>query len=97
MDFLKTDLAKLFWTLICVAIFIGLMVRLVKSAIDSLKRSKGSWKSVFDEIGIGVIVIVCFILVVQMDLSTIVEYLKTPVVAIWNMFINLLRQVGVPI
>lgn len=82
MKFLQTDLAKLFWILICIGVFLGSMVGLVKSAAASLKRSNGSWKSVIDEIALGLLVVFCFIIVVQNTPDTIYNWVKTPVVAV---------------
>lgn len=97
MNFLQTDLAKTFWILICVGVFIALLWGLVKSAMASLQRSNGSWKSIIDEILVGILVIACFVIIVQMDLATLVGYLMKPVQAVFNMVINFLRQVGLPV
>lgn len=97
MNFLQTDLAKFLWLIICIAVFISLMVGLFKSAGASLKRTNGNWKSVLDEIGIGIIVIISFVIVAQMSPYDVYTKLSTPIINIFNIFISFLRQVGVPI
>lgn len=97
MNFLQTDLAKFFWLIICIAVFVSLMVGLFKSAGASLKRTGGNWKSVLDEVAVGIVVIICFVIVAQMSPYDVYTKLSTPIIAIFNMFISFLRQVGVPL
>lgn len=97
MSVLDTDLAKFIYTIVTTIVFMGLMWKLVVSAMDSLKRTKGSWKSVIDEIAIGLVVIVAYVIVIQTPLLTMAEYVKKPILAIWNLIIGFLRQMGFPI
>lgn len=95
MDFLKTELAQFLWLIVTTIVFIVLMKLLVENAAASLKKTH-SWKSVIDEIVVGLIVVIGFVIVARTPLSVIVDFVVPKIVFLWDKFIGFLRQVGLP-
>ncbi|MDH6367873.1 MULTISPECIES: hypothetical protein [unclassified Breznakia] len=96
MDFLNTDFFNFIWKLLVTLGFIGLSTGLVRSAAESLKRT-GKWTSVLDEIAVGILIIFVYIIIMTNPASTVFEFVKKPLVFLWDIVLNLLRQVGMPI
>ena len=57
MDFTKLEGFKVIYYLVLLIVFVALMVFLLRSAKESLRRTGGKWQSVIDEIFIGFIVL----------------------------------------
>ena len=74
MHFIETELFQFFWNLITVIIFIGFMIVLVKSGVESFKRAR-KWSAVVDEIIVGVIVIAVFVMVTMMPAAQIITWI----------------------
>lgn len=96
MDFINTDAFNFFWKVIATIGMVGLCYGLIKSAAASLKRT-GKWTSVLDEIGVGIILIFGYIIIMMNPASVIFNFLKTPLVFLWDLIIGLLRQLGFPL
>ena len=60
MDFTKLEGFKVIYYLVLLIVFVALMVFLLRSAKESLRRTGGKWQSVIDEIVIGFIVLISF-------------------------------------
>lgn len=60
MDFTKLEGFKVIYYLVLLIVFVALMVFLLRSAKESLRRTGGKWQSVIDEIFIGFIVLIAF-------------------------------------
>lgn len=97
MDFTKLDGFKVFYYLVLLLIFVALMVFLLKSAKESLRRTGGKWQSVIDEIFIGFIVLIAFTIIAQIEPSSIISFLTKPLTWIWDLVLKALRFVGVKI
>ena len=87
MDFTKLDGFKVFYYLVLLLIFVALMVFLLKSAKESLRRTGGKWQSVIDEAFIGFLVLVAFTIIAQIE----------PLTWIWDLVLKALRFVGIKI
>lgn len=96
MDFINTEAFNFFWKVIATIGFIGLCYGLIKSAGASLKRT-GKWTSVLDEIVVGVLLIFVYIIIMANPASTIFNFLKKPIIFLWNLIISFLRQLGFPV
>ena len=97
MDFTKLDGFKVFYYLVLLLIFVALMVFLLKSAKESLRRTGGKWQSVIDEAFIGFIVFVAFTFIAQIEPSSIISFLTKPLTWIWDLVLKALRFVGIKI
>ena len=97
MDFTKLDGFKVFYYLVLLIIFVALMVVLLKSAKESLRRTGGKWQSVIDEAFIGFIVLVAFTIIAQIEPSSIISFLTKPLTWIWDLVLKALRFVGIKI
>lgn len=97
MDFTKLSGFKTFYYLVLLIIFIAIMWGLVKSAQASLKRTGGKISSIFDEIGVGLIVMIAFIIIAQMEPSSIINFITKPLKWIWDLLLKALRFVGIEI
>ncbi len=97
MNFLNAPGFEIFYFIVLGIIFIALMIWLVKSAMNSLKRTGGKWNSVVDEVVIGVIVLAAFIIIGQMDPASVINFLIKPLKWLWGILLDLLRFVGVQV
>lgn len=97
MDFTKLDGFKVFYYLVLLLIFVALMVFLLKSAKESLRRTGGKWQSVIDEAFIGFLVLVAFTIIAQIEPSSIISFLTKPLTWIWDFVLKALRFVGIKI
>ena len=97
MDFTKLDGFKVFYYLVLLLIFVALMVFLLKSAKESLRRTGGKWQSVIDEAFIGFLVLVAFTIIAQIEPSSIISFLTKPLTWIWGLVLKALRFVGIKI
>ena len=97
MDFTKLDGFKVFYYLVLLLIFVALMVFLLKSAKESLRRTGGKWQSVIDEAFIGFLVLVAFTIIAQIEPSSIISFLTKPRTWIWDLVLKALRFVGIKI
>ena len=97
MDFTKLDGFKVFYDLVLLLIFVALMVFLLKSAKESLRRTGGKWQSVIDEAFIGFLVLVAFTIIAQIEPSSIISFLTKPLTWIWDLVLKALRFVGIKI
>lgn len=97
MDFTKLDGFKTFYYLILLIIFIAIMWGLVKSAQASLKRTGGKITSILDEIVVGIIVMIAFIIIAGLEPSSIINFIKTPLTWLWDLLLKALRFVGIKI
>lgn len=91
MNFLSTTLGAFLWKLIITIVFVALMLWIVKSAADSLRRT-GKWWSVIDEVVIGIIVLFAYLIVVLNDAVTIFNAVSGLIIFLWNLFIGFLRE-----
>lgn len=91
MNFFTTSLGIFIFKAIATAGAVGGGIMLFKSAVASFKRT-GKWTSVLDEIVIGFIGLVVYALVIANEPITIVNFLKGPLVWIWNLIIGFLRE-----
>lgn len=97
MDFTKLDGFKVFYYLVLLLIFVALMVFLLKSAKESLRRTGGKWQFVIDEAFIGFLVLVAFTIIAQIEPSSIISFLTKPLTWIWDLVLKALRFVGIKI
>ena len=97
MDFTNAPGFRVFWYTVMVIVWRGLMKALIKSAMNSLKRTGGKLSSVFDEVIVGIIVSVGFIIVAMQSPSTIISWLSNILKWVWNLLLSLLRFVGLPV
>lgn len=97
MDFTKLDGFKVFYYLVLLLIFVALMVFLLKSAKESLRRTGGKWQSVIDDAFIGFLVLVAFTIIAQIEPSSIISFLTKPLTWIWDLVLKALRFVGIKI
>lgn len=97
MDFTKLSGFKTFYYLVLLIIFIAIMWGLVKSAQASLKRTGGKISSIFDEVGVGLIVMIAFIIIAQLEPSSIIDFITKPLKWIWDLLLKALRFVGIKI
>ena len=97
MYFTKLDGFKVFYYLVLLLIFVALMVFLLKSAKESLRRTGGKWQSVIDEAFIGFLVLVAFTIIAQIEPSSIISFLTKPLTWIWDLVLKALRFVGIKI
>jgi len=97
MDFTKLDGFKVFYYLVLLLIFVALMVFLLKSAKESLRRTGGKWQSVIDEAFIGFLVLVAFTIIAQIEPSSIISFMTKPLTWIWDLVLKALRFVGIKI
>ena len=97
MDFTKLDGFKVFYYLVLLLIFVALMVFLLKSAKESLRRTGGKLQSVIDEAFIGFLVLVAFTIIAQIEPSSIISFLTKPLTWIWDLVLKALRFVGIKI
>ena len=79
MEMLETSLVKWLFQIIITMVFVGLMFWIIKSAQNSLKATGGKWSSVLDEVVIGIVVIVIYLLIVASGQAAVV----TKIQAIW--------------
>ncbi|MEG1066651.1 MAG: hypothetical protein RSD85_03760 [Erysipelotrichaceae bacterium] len=84
-------------TIIFALIFIAILWWIFQSAKASLKKSGGKISSIFDEILIGVVALVCFIIVSQMSASAIFSFMSKPVTWIVGLILDFLRFIGIPV
>ena len=94
MDFMNMPGFSVLYYLILVIVWISLMLWLVRSASGSLKRTGGKISSVIDEIVIGIIVSAGFLLVGSLP---VFNFLKTPLVWIFDLVLQILRFVGIQV
>lgn len=97
MDFTNLDGFKIFYYLILMIIFVAGMWWLIKNAMNSLKRTGGKISSIFDEIGMALVLFVAFIIVAQLEPSQVISFLKTPIVWFFDLILKALRFVGLPV
>ena len=97
MDFTKLDGFKVFYYLVLLLIFVALMVFLLKSAKESLRRTGGKWQSVIDEAFIGFLVLVAFTIIAQIEPSSIISFLTKPLTWRCDLVLKALRFVGIKI
>lgn len=97
MDFMNMPGFRVLYYLILVIVWISLMFWLVRSASNSLKRTGGKISSVIDEIVIGIIVSAGFLLVGSLSPTTVFNFLKTPLVWIFDLALQILRFVGIQV
>lgn len=97
MDFTNAPGFRTFWYTVMVIIWIVIMVGLIKSAMNSLKRTGGKLKSVFDEVIVGIIISVAFVLIALQNPSTIISWIGNILKWVWNLLLSLLRFVGLPV
>lgn len=97
MDFTNAPGFQVFYYLVLAIIWLGLMLWLVKSAINSLKRTGGKVSSVLDEIVVGIIVTVGFVIFASLEPSVVFRFIQTPLMWICDIVLQLLRFVGVRI
>ena len=96
MNFFQTDLGILIYKLVATAAMIGAGVMLFKSAAASFKRT-GKWTSVIDEIVVGFIGLVAYAIVISNQPMVIVNFLRGPIVWLFNLFKGFVSQVtGIP-
>lgn len=91
MNFVHTSLFEFIFKVIAVAVFLGLCIVLVRSAIASFKTSH-KWTSVIDEIAIGVLAIFGFMIVMAVPPATIFNWCSAPIVFFWNLLTTFLRE-----
>lgn len=97
MDFTQAPGFKVVYYLVLCIIWIAVMIGLIRSAMSSLKRTGGKISSVFDEMIVGGIVTVAFILVAMQQPSTIIGWIMPILKWVWDMLLQLLRFVGLPV
>ncbi|WP_075877060.1 hypothetical protein [Merdibacter massiliensis] len=97
MDFLNMPGFTVFYYLILVIVWLSLIMWLVRSASNSLKRTGGKISSVIDEIAIGIVVSAGFLLVGSLPPTTVFNFLKTPITWIFDLVLQILRFVGVKV
>ena len=97
MDFTKLDGFKTFYYLILLIIFIAIMWGLVKSAQASLKRTGGKITSILDEVVVGIIVMIAFIIVAKLEPSSVITFITKPLNSLWDLLLKALRFVGIKI
>lgn len=97
MNFTNAPGFKTLYYLALGILWLALMVQLVRSAVNSLKRTGGKWSSVYDEIILGVIISAWFILFAQQQPSTVMTWLGKPLKFVWDLVLKLLRFVKIPV
>lgn len=96
MDFLNTDFFDFIWKLLVTIGFVKLSFGLVSSAAESLKRT-GKWTSVIDEMAVGILIVFIYVIIMTNPAKTVFEFVEKPLRFLWDIVLNLLRQVGMPI
>lgn len=97
MDFTNAPGFKIIYYLVLGIIWAAIMIFLVRSAIASLKRTGGKINSIFDELFFGLLAIVAFVAFAQLPPETVITWLMKPLMWLWDMLLNLLRFVNVPV
>lgn len=97
MTMLDTELFKAFYVMLVTLLALGIMVFLVKSAIESMKRTGGKISSVFDEFFMGIALFAVYFILVQLPPSDAVEFLVKPIKWVWGMLLDVLRTIGFPL
>lgn len=97
MNFVNAPGFKTIYYVILVLLLVAILKGLVQSAIHSWKRTGGKLTSVLDEAVIGFFVIVAFIMFAQLSPDTVITWLMKPLAWLWDMLLQLLRFVGVPV
>ena len=94
---LDTDLFKTFYVLIITLAGLYIMLKLVQSAMESMKRTGGKLSSIFDELAFAVVLFAIYAILVQLSPSEVIEFVIKPVKWLWGMILQVLRNVGVPV
>ena len=94
---LDTDLFKTFYVLIITLGGLYTMLKLVQSAMESMKRTGGKLSSIFDELAFAVVIFAVYAILVQLSPSEVIEFVMKPVKWLWGMILQVLRNVGVPV
>lgn len=103
MDFTSLSFFKIVWYLILLITFTVIMKWLVGSAASSLRSvpstAKGfsKWKVILDELLIGIVVVVIFLIVANIPFATIFNFFKPIVVWIFGLILEPLRLIGIPV
>lgn len=97
MNFVNAPGFKTLYYIALGVVFMAIMIGLVRSAMASLKRTGGKFSSVFDEIIIGIIVIVGFIAFGKLSPDTVINWIMKPFMWIWDMLLQFLRFLGLPV
>lgn len=72
IELLRTDFFVVGWKVVVFLIGSGLMIKIVKSAIESWKKSGGLFRSIIDEIIFGILVFIVAAILLSTDLASIV-------------------------
>lgn len=97
MNFFQTSLGIFIYKAVATFAMLGAGIILFKSAANSFRKS-GKWISALDEIIVGFIGLVIYALIISTEPMVIVNFLKTPIMFIWNMFLTFLREfLGLPV
>ena len=88
---------KVLYYLVLALIFAAIMIGLVRSAMASLRRTGGKISSIFDELIVGLIVLVGFISFGTLSPDTVINWLMKPLMWLWDILLQLLRFVGFPV
>lgn len=97
MDFTKLDGFKTFYYLILLIAFVGGMLWLINSAKNSLKRTGGKISSIYDEIGMGALFFVGFIIIAQLEPNQVISFLRAPLNWGFDLLLKAIRFVGIPV
>lgn len=97
MDFFGTTLGVFLYNVILLVIFVGLLIAIIKSAMNSWKSTQRV-TSMLDELVEGIIVIVIYATFASMGPTTVINALKGLVTFFYEMITGLLRSLlGLPI
>ena len=97
MNFTNAPGFKVIYYIALGIIWAAIMIFLVRSAIASLKRTGGKVSSIFDELFFGILAIVAFVAFAQLSPETVIMWLMKPLMWIWDMVLQLLRFVNLPV
>lgn len=97
MDFTNAPGFRIFYYFIMAIIWIAVIIGLVRSAIASLKRTGGKISSIFDEIIVGGIVTVAFVIIAMQSPSMIISWIAGLLKWVWGILLDLFRFVGLPV
>ena len=97
MDFTNAPGFSTIYYLVLAIIWLAIMVGLVRSAIASLKRTGGKISSIFDELFLGIVVTVGFVMFAMQSPSSVITWMRKPLKFIWDLVLKLLRFVNIPV
>lgn len=86
-EFLASPVCDFIWKVICVIIAVSLMLRILNSAKESLKRPGNKLLNILDEIIVGIIVFAVTAAILMQPLPTIFDFIIRIVIWFYDTFI----------